>query len=74
MYLGYMATEDGKRDKEIERRIEIARTAFESMAEILTSRNISIQLRLHRAVLHKTKTKRSLLNTIKKGNVNILDI
>ena len=25
-------------------------------------------------VLHKMKTKRSLLNTIKKGNVNILDI
>ena len=25
-------------------------------------------------VLHKTKTKRSLLNTIKKGIVNILDI
>ena len=39
VYLGYMATEDGKCDK------EIARTAFESMAKILTSRNISIELR-----------------------------
>ena len=45
VYLGYMATEDGKCDKEIKRRIEIARTAFESMAKILTSRNISIKLR-----------------------------
>ena len=38
MYLGYMATEDGKCDKEIKRRIKIARTAFESMAKILISR------------------------------------
>ena len=115
VYLGYMATEDGKCDKEIKRRIGIARTAFESMAKILTSRNISIELRSHIAnyyiwstllygaetwtltkvtsdklqafemwlcrrmlriswkehktngeVLHKMKTKRSLLNTIKK--------
>ena len=44
VYLGYMAKEDGKCDKEI-KRIEIARTAFESMAKILTSRNISIELR-----------------------------
>ena len=45
VYLGYMATEDGKCDKEIKRRIGIASTAFESMAKILTSRNISIELR-----------------------------
>ena len=123
VYLGYMATEDGKCDKVIEKRIGIARTAFESIAKILKSRNISIELRsriansyiwsilvygaetwtltkvtsdklktfemwLYRRmlriswkehktngeVLHKMKTKRSLLNTIKKGNVNILDI
>ena len=115
VYLGYMATEDGKCDKEIERRIGIARTAFEGMSMILTSRNISTELRLRIAkcyiwstllygaeiwtlnkvtsdkleafemwlygrmlriswkehktngeVLHKMKTKRSLLNTIKK--------
>ena len=102
-------------DKEIRRRIGIARTAFDSMAKILTWRNISIELRsriakcyiwstllygartwtltkvtsdkletfemwLHRRMLriswkeHKTngealpkmKTKRSLINTIKK--------
>ena len=115
VYLGYMAKEDGKCDKEIKRRIGIARTAFESMAKIITSRNISIELRsriakcyiwstllygaetwtltkvtsnrleafemwLYRRmlriswkehktngeVLHKMKTKRSLLNNIKK--------
>ena len=120
VYLGYMATEDGKCDKEIKRRIGIARTAFESMAKILISRNISIELRsriakcyiwstllygaetctltkvtsdkleafemwLYRRmlriswkehktnadVLHKMKTKRSLLNTIKKKEMSI---
>ena len=120
VYLGYMATEDGKCDKEI-KGIEIARTAFQSMAKILTSRNISIELRsriakcyiwstrlygaetrtltkvtsdkletfemwLYRRmlriswkehktngeVLHKMKTKRSLLNTIKKKEMSIL--
>ena len=45
VYLGYMAIEDGKCDKEIKRRIGIAKTAFESMAKILTSTNISIELR-----------------------------
>ena len=123
VYLSYMATEDGKCDREIKRRIEIARTAFESMAKTLTSRNISIELRSRIAkcyiwstllygaetwtltkvtfdkleafemwlygrmlriswkehktngeVLHKMKAKRALLNTIKKENVNILDI
>ena len=123
VYPGYIATEDGNCDKEIKRRIGIARTAFESMAQILTSRNISIELRsriakcyiwstllygaetwtlnkvtfdkleafemwLYRRMLriswkehktngeglHKMKTKISLLNTIKKGNINVLDI
>ena len=112
--LGYMVTEDGKCDKEI-KRIGIARTAFGSIAKILTSRNINIEIRsriakcyiwstllygaetwtltkvtsdkleafemwLYRRmlrisweehktngeVLHKMKTKRSLLNTIKR--------
>ena len=109
-----------KCDKEIKRRIGIARTAFESIAKILTSRNISIELKsrvakcyiwstllygaetwtltkvtcdkleafemwLYRRMLriswkeHKTngellrkmKTKRSLLNTIKKKEMSI---
>ena len=120
VYLSYMATKDGKGEKKIKRRIGIARTAFERMAKILTSRNISIELRSHTAkcyiwstllygaetwtltkvtcdkleafemwlyrimlriswkehktngeVLHKTKTKRSLLNTIKKKEMPV---
>ena len=43
VYLGYLATGDGKCDKKL--RIGIARTAFESIAKILTSGNISIDLR-----------------------------
>ena len=35
-----------KCDKEIKRRIGIARTAFESMAKILISRNISIEIKI----------------------------
>ena len=42
VYLGYMATEDGKCDKEIKRRIGIARTAFESVAKILTSKTSAL--------------------------------
>ena len=45
VYLGYMATEDRKCDKEIKRRSGIARTAFESMSKIITPRNTSIELR-----------------------------
>ena len=33
VYLGYMATENGKCDKEFKRRIGIARTAFESICK-----------------------------------------
>ena len=44
-YLGYMAADDGKCDKEIKRKIEIARTAFESMYKFLSSRNTSTELR-----------------------------
>ena len=51
VYLGYMATEDGKCDKEIKRRIGIVRIAFESIAKILTSRS-SIELRSRIAKCH----------------------
>ena len=33
IYLGHMATEDGKSESEIKRRIEIARGAFENMSK-----------------------------------------
>ena len=55
-HLGYMATEDGNCNKGIKRRIGIARTAFESMAEILTSRNISIELRSRLAICYTWST------------------
>ena len=45
VYLGYMATENRTCNEEIKRRIDTARTAFESMSKILTSINISIELR-----------------------------
>ena len=41
VYLGYMAIEDGKCDKEIKRRMGIARTAFESMANKQTSISVA---------------------------------
>ena len=57
VYLGYMATEDGKCDKEIKRRIGIATTAFDSMAKILISRTISIELRSrHSKMLYLVNT------------------
>ena len=45
IYLSYMATEDGKCDSEIRRRIGQAKSTFENMANLLTAGNISISLR-----------------------------
>ena len=39
-YLGSLTTEDGRCEKEVKRRIEIARSAFTKMNEILTSRKM----------------------------------
>ena len=46
VYLGHLITEDGRCEKEILRRIGIARVAFEKMANVLTSRSIHITTRL----------------------------
>jgi hypothetical protein len=46
VYLGHLITEDGRCEREIRRRIEIARVAFEKMANVLTSRSIHITTRL----------------------------
>ena len=43
IYLGFMAT--GKCDREIKGRIGVAKTSFEKMHKVLTSRNISISVR-----------------------------
>ncbi len=46
IYLGAMFTSDGKCDKEIRRRIGIAKSAFKAMENVLTSRTISLKVRL----------------------------
>ena len=45
VYLGHLITEEGRCDREIRRRIEIARAAFIKMKNILTSRKIKIETR-----------------------------
>ena len=45
VYLGGLTTNDGKCEQEIKRRIELARTAFQNMSKVLTSRKINIQTR-----------------------------
>ena len=45
VYLGKLITEEGRCDKEIRRRIEIARKEFIYMKSILTSRKLSIETR-----------------------------
>ena len=42
VYIGHLITEDGRCEKEILRRIGIARVAFEKMANVLTSQSIHI--------------------------------
>ena len=46
VYLGSLFTSDARNDKEIMRRIGIAKSTFTSMNIILTARNISIAVRL----------------------------
>ena len=45
MYMGSPKTKDGKCEKEIKRRIELARSAFVKISKVLTSRTINIQTR-----------------------------
>ena len=45
VYLGYMATEDGRCEADITRRLTTARSSFENMLKVLTSRCININLR-----------------------------
>ncbi|XP_013772531.1 uncharacterized protein LOC106457643 [Limulus polyphemus] len=44
--LGHMSTEDAKSEVEIQRRIEIARSAFNNMSKVLTSSNFIITTRM----------------------------
>ena len=45
VYLGHMITDDGRSDKEIKRRIGIARNAYKNLPTILSSRDTSINTR-----------------------------
>ena len=45
-YLGQTITPDGRSDKEIQIRIAMAKTRFESMSKLFTSKQLSINLRL----------------------------
>ena len=44
-YLGQTISDDGRSEKEIKRRIEIARTIFNRMTNVLTLKNISLHTR-----------------------------
>ena len=46
VYLGHMASEDGRSDAEIARHTVIAKGAFTNMRKLLTCRSINIRLRL----------------------------
>ena len=46
VYLGSVFTSDGRCEKEVKRRIEIAKTAFISMKKVLCGRNISMPVSL----------------------------
>ena len=44
VYLGYMVTDDGISNKEIKRRIEIARNVYKNLSTMLSSRDTSIDM------------------------------
>ena len=44
-YLGQLITDDGKCDKEIKRRIAIARSSFINMKDVLTTRKLTLNTR-----------------------------
>ena len=46
VYLGSVFTSDGRCEKEVKRRIGIAKTAFTSLKKVLCARNISMPVRL----------------------------
>ena len=56
VYLGSLFTSDARSDKEIRRRIGIAKSTFTSMNIILTARNINIAVRLRVPKCYKWST------------------
>ena len=56
IYLGFMATENGKCEREIKRRICAAKLSYEKMHKVLTFRNINISGRLRLTRCHMWST------------------
>ena len=52
VYLGSVFTSDGRCEKEVKRRIGIAKTAFTSRNKVLCGRNISMPVRLSTEMLY----------------------
>ena len=55
MYLGSLITEDGRCEKEIKRRIMIARTTFTNMRTLLSFRGINVRTRLRAITCYNYK-------------------
>ena len=75
IYLGFMATENGKCEREIKRRIGVAKSSFEKMHKVLTSRNINItgRLRLTKCYVWSTLLYGAETWTLSKATVKNLE-
>ena len=75
IYLGFMATENGKCEREIKWRIGVAKSSFEKMHKVLTSRNINItgRLRLTKCYVWSTLLYGAETWTLSKATVKNLE-
>ena len=75
IYLGFMVTENGKCEREIKRRIGVAKSSFEKMYKVLTSRiiNISGRLRLAKCYIWSTLLYGAETWTLSKATVKKLE-
>ena len=75
IYLGFMATENGKCEREIKRRIGVAKSSFDKMHKVLTSRiiNISGRLRLAKCYIWSTLLYGAETWTLSKATVKKLE-
>ena len=71
-YLGQNITEDGKTENDVKIRIDIAKTRFQEMSNILTSRHIStnLRLRLAKCYVYSTLTYGCETRTLSKDSEN----
>ena len=75
IYLGFMVTENGKCEREIKRGIGVAKSSFEKMHKVLTSRiiNISGRLRLAKCYIWSTLLYGAETWTLSKATVKKLE-